>query len=95
MSHCGISDKGAKPLASALAVSMSLKQLYLTRTNISDTGSAHIANALHVNDPLDSLETRQQMLQCTCKSISMESMQLPYGGSIRRWLKMTSGVGVG
>ena len=31
----------------------------------------------------------------TVKSISMESMQLPYGRSIRRWLKMTSGVGVG
>ena len=29
------------------------------------------------------------------KSISIKSVQLPYGGSIRHWQKMTSGVGVG
>ena len=35
------------------------------------------------------------LLLCPYKSISNESMQLPYRGSIRCWLKMTSGVGVG
>ena len=37
-------------------------------------------------------ELNQSFMVMT-KSISMESMQLPYRGSIRRWLKMTSGVG--
>ena len=57
MPHCGIiSDKGAKSLARALAVSVSLKSLYLFGTSISDTGAARISTALCVNNSLESLE---------------------------------------
>ena len=45
LSTCEISDKGAESLARVL-----LKHLYLGWTNISDTGTAHIATAFCVNN---------------------------------------------
>ena len=56
MSDCVISDKQADSLTRALAdVSKSLKHLYLSRTNISDTGADHLATALRVNNSFESL----------------------------------------
>ena len=54
MPHCA--DMGAESLARALAVTMSLKSLYLFGTSISDTGATRISTALCVNNSLESLE---------------------------------------
>ena len=58
VSQCGISCNGADSLARALhvAASRSLEELNISFNNIDDSGIAHIAIALQVNNTLKSLK---------------------------------------
>mmetsp|Transcript_10388 Transcript_10388/g.21073 ORF Transcript_10388/g.21073 Transcript_10388/m.21073 type:complete len:456 (-) Transcript_10388:199-1566(-) len=55
LSKCGISDRGAKSIADALASNATLKELWLDHNSISDEGVASFANALHNNHTLKTL----------------------------------------